>query len=1270
MAIFDIEKDDLLRMSDTQLEELIARLAEAEVSSHGHSPAYVSWSGSINAPDEGIDIHAQVPVDCLNTGFLERPDTILQAKKHSMPKRKITGEMITGKKLSETISEQAVKGGSYIIVSLADDCSPPMKKDRLNAMHSAVQNDPNSGNIHLDFYDRSKLAQWLRQHPTVVFWAKEILGQGYSGWQPYRAWSNPPRGVIDTLIFAPGVTISLPSESSQNLSIEDAIQPIRNLIKSTNKAVRITGLSGVGKTRIVQALFDETIGTDALDRTLAVYADTGAEPNPSATAMLDRLIAENRHAIMILDNCPPELHSTLASKVSATDREIKLITVEYDIRDDKPQTTEVIHIEAVGPEVSEQLLMRRFPGIGQSNARRIAEFADGNARVSLAIAERVEHGESLALLSDTELFSRLFEQTKGADVNLRAQAETLSLVYSFAVSNTENSQNELEVLGSISDCPPNQLFRTVGILLDRDIMQKRGPWRAILPHAIANRLAASALNSYPVDHLRKSFEAPGNERLLMSFAHRLGLLHNHPIAKEIVDIWLQPDGLLDPLLELDDYTARILNYVAPVSPKVLLDRIEAELTANNFEGMELHYNQRRIAITNLLQLLAYEPSTFERCIKLLICLAVQEDPSNNYETARNKVTRFFQPYLSGTHASLEQRIAIMDECLSSDIPEQKSMGFKMLSTALGGPSWSESGIHEFGARPRDFGLHPTYNELVGWRSSFINIAVQMGISGDPSLEAPARLTLAKSFSALWKQETMRDKLIDAAHQLHTHAPWSEGWKAVRSTIFFNHTRRKDKDDYLPLPANLAQLGKELEPYGLIPTIMAYVFSNGRDVRKLDANSNEELLHDKALQLGKNFSASDNQLNELTHKLFSNDYMPYRTSFGKGLAIGAHNLQTYWQQLLDQLTLKSEANKSFEVFAGFIEGVDGIDPVLAQELLDQCALHPALKRVLVGLHPWPKFTEADLDRCMAVLDDPNINYWMYEPVLWKEEYVNLPNDLIFELAQRLLSKPNGDNVILDALSMKLHDKKPDEDTLGLSLRQIGLKAATLRFPKNCRGQSQLIEHHMEQVISNTLRFDGNEAEKQEWLDTIFTVIDQNYGHIHAYEDTITTTAEIMPEAFLNRVFDSNEENRQSRLFCIKQDFGGNSPLTKIDMEALIEWCHTKSDTSIWPSVATGINLWSKDDTHESITILESAIKLLEAAPDPEIILEIFAQRAIRYGDQVSSMQPRVDAIGMLVEHEREDIAKAAKLVSAKLANQIKAEKERERREDEAREQRFE
>jgi hypothetical protein len=1283
VAIFDIEKDDLLRLSDTQLEELIARLAEAEVAAHGHSPAWVSWSGSINAPDEGIDIRVQVPADTLNTGFLERPDTILQAKKHSMPKSAITDEMVTEKELSSTISEQALKGGSYIIVSLDDDCSPPMKKDRLNAMKDAVKDDPNSDNIHLDFYDRSKLILWLRQHPGVTLWTKRKLGQGYSGWQPYGTWSNPPQGADDTLISAPGVTITLPSGKGQNLSIEDSIEPMRDLIRCTTKAVRITGLSGVGKTRIVQALFDHTVGADALDRTVAVYVDTGAEPDPSATAMLDRLIAEDRRAVMILDNCPSELHSLLARKASAAGGDVRLITVEYDIRDDKPQTTEVIHIEAVGPDVAEQLLSRRFPDIGQNNARRIAEFADGNARVSLAIAERVEEGESLAQLSDAQLFNRLFEQRNHPDDDLREQAEILSLVYSFSVSNPGVGKNELEVLGSISGHTQSQLFRSVKKLLGRHVVQKRAHWRAILPHAIANKLAASALDSIPVDQFRATFEVSGRQRLLMSFAHRLGLLHDHPVAKEIVEAWLQPEGLLGRISALDETGARMLDYIGPVAPKALLNRIEAELSVPDFQGMEPRNSPRRTTILNLLQSLAYEPSAFDRCVRLLIRVADHENENNNYDSVRDKITGFFQAYLSGTHASLGQRIAIMNECLSSDVAGRRSLGFRMLSTGLDGPPWTGSGMNEFGARPRDFGSQPNHDELVAWRSAFIDVVVRLGASGDPDLEGPARLTLANEFRGLWHQEAMRNKLVDAARNLHAHHPWGEGWKAVRSTIYFDYTKRKDEDDVELLPDNLAALERELEPEDLVTTVMAYVLSKGDDYYALeddfdhdDANkcrAAEKRLEAKVLQLGEDFAASDHVLNELGPNLFSNDWMPYRAAFGIGLAKGAHDLRISWQQLVDQLEQQPENNKTFAVFRGFIEEADSVDQALAQELLDQCALHSELKCELVGLHPQRGFTETDLDRCMSLLDDPRTSPWMFEPILWRDEYVHLPGDRVLDLAQRLLSQPNGDEVVLKALSMKLHGKEGDIDTLGSDLRLVGLRAAIQRLQRDQSDPGGSMDHSMKRVVSGALRFDGNEAEKLEWLDTIFAVVDEHYGSIHAFGKAIETTVALMPEAFLNRVFEGTEEEQYRRKIFIRHGGSRRSPLVKIDVDVLIEWCRVSSDLCVWAPIAAGISLWAKDGDQRTVTLSESAIRLLEASPEPGAVLEAFADRVAPStwsGSRVAVMQSRADTIGGLLEHESVDIAAAAKSVSAKLEECIEREKVREQREAEESEQKFE
>lgn len=1276
MAIFDIEKDELLRLSDTQLEELIARLAEAEISAQGHSPAYVHWSGSINAPDGGIDVHVKVPVEQMSAGFIERSDTIFQAKKHPMPRATITSEMTTDGALSPTISEQAKKGGSYIIVSLGDDCSPPMKKDRLQAMKYAIQDDPNSSNIHLDFYDRSKLAQWLRQHPSVMLWAKKTLGQGYSGWQPYGAWSNPPQGSEDTLISAPGVTITLPSGKGQKLAIQDAIGPMRELIRSTNKAVRITGLSGVGKTRIVQALFDESVGADALDRTIAVYVDTGENPEPSATAMLERLIAEGRRAIMILDNCPSELHTLLASKVAAKGT-ISLITVEYDIRDDKPQTTEVIQIEAVGPEVAEQLLLRRFPNIGRNNARRIAEFSDGNARVSLAIAERVEEGESLAQLSDTQLFDRLFEQRKGPDDNLREHAEILSLVYSFSVSTAEQGDNELEVLGSNFGYSASQLSRSVNKLSDRHIVQKRAHWRAILPHVIANKLATSALNNLPVAQLRETFEAPGHQRLLMSFAHRLGLLHDHPVAKEIVEIWLQPDGLLGRITELNDISARMLGYIAPVAPEVLLDRIEAILITSDFKGMKPGYKSRRTSIINLLLLLAYEPSAFERCIRLLIHLADFEDESNKNASARNQITKFFQAYLSGTHATLEQRIAIMNECLSSDVSRRIELGFKMLATALE-DRCTGFGMNAFGARPRDYGLHPSHDELVEWRSAFIDKALQLGTSGYPALEVPARQIMANTFRGMWRQVAMREKLSDAARKLHAHKPWGEGWKAIQSVIYFDYTKRKNTDNFALLPDNLAALEKDLEPHDLIPAILTYVLSNRQDYWALanfahdNINKYDEarkLLEAKALQLGEEFAISGHKLDELGPSLFSNDWMPNIYTFGRGLAKGTHDLLAGWRQLVEQLEPLPRGRMDIAVFGGFIKEVDSIDSALTHELLEQCVQHPKLKQALVNLHPYGKFTETDLERCMVILDDPDIHPSMYEPILWRDEYAHLPKASIIELAQRLLSKSNGDDVVLEALSMRLHDKDVDVDSLGPIFRQIGLRAAILSLSKNHDDYSGGRDYRMERVISAALRFNGNEAVKQEWLDTIFTVVDDNYGYIYSCENTIASTAALMPTAFLNRVFEGTEEQQHLRQFFILHSGLDQSILAKIDVDVLIEWCRARNDSKVWAILAAGISPWEQDGNQGAVIMSESALRLLEASPEPEAVLEAFAER-VTSGSRANAMQPGTDAIRKLVEHERSDIAAAAKTLSANLIQLIERQKEREQREDMEREQRFE
>ena len=458
--VIDISGQQLKQLNGEDLRELVALLCEAEMARAGAPVSAVLWSGPHTAPDGGLDIDCRVESGPFRGDFVPRARSGFQVKKSSMPAGEIAKEMSPRGELRPIFTELAKSDGCYIIVSLDDDPTENGKPlaARRHAMHEQVASLQNLGDLRTEFYGRHQLAQWLRQHPGVQLWARERLGISLRGWKPFGRWTRTPPGDDDRLICDSGVSVVLPGKEAEKLGIKDGIEGIRQLARSSGKAVRIVGLSGVGKTRIVQALFEDTVGTNPLERSLAVYADLGEEPDPSARVMLERLRAEGHSGIVVLDNCPPDTHNSLAGFVAGLP-DLKLITVEYDIRDDRTERTAVVRIDAEGPEIAEALVRRRYPDRGQIDARRIAEFSGGNARVALALAAAVDDAESLSDFSDDELFGRLFHQRDGLNRPLLVAAELLSLVYSFSVSSDQEGVDELAVLASLVGQDRRALYR-------------------------------------------------------------------------------------------------------------------------------------------------------------------------------------------------------------------------------------------------------------------------------------------------------------------------------------------------------------------------------------------------------------------------------------------------------------------------------------------------------------------------------------------------------------------------------------------------------------------------------------------------------------------------------------------------------------------------------------------------------------------------------------------------------------------------------------------
>ena len=1235
------------------------------------------WSGSINSPDGGVDVRVDAGIPEAISDFIKRANTIFQVKTHKMPAGAIANEMRPEGKLQPAIAQQVRIDGAYIIVSLSDDCSEKMKMSRLDAMQLALGGVPNADRIHLDFYDRSRLLQWLRQHPSVAIWVREILGQPLSGWRPFGRWTNPPAGDNDSLILETGVSI-IPTTDRRykKLGIESGIASMRNLVLSTRKAVRIVGLSGIGKTRIAQALFDETVGEQPLDRTSAIYVDMGADPVPSAIAMLERLHAENRTAFLVVDNCPSDLHGKLASRVSSVNSNVHLITVEYDIRDDTPQTTKVVRIEADGPQIAKMLLLRRYQGIGSGNAHRIAEFACGNARVALAVAERVQEGESLAHLSDADLFDRLFFQRKAQDVRLRQHARLMALVYSFSVKSPEAGADELAVLGSIQNIPRDQLFGSAAELLDRQVAQQRSHWRAILPHAVANRLAAEALNHIPPETLRYTFEASGRERLLTSFAHRLGLMHDHPSAQCIARSWLSEGGLLSSISNLDVTRLKMLYFVAPVAPDAVLDRIEAEINSADFAGMQ--------STLSLLTSLAYERDAFCRCVSLLLRMADFEDESNNQNSARGTIVSFFQAYMSGTHASLDQRAAVLRDALNSSDDRRRSLGLKMLAAALGdGLHWCAYRMNHFGARPRDFGFEPNRGELVEWYCRFIDIAVEYGLREDGELARQARQALAEAFRGLWRLPGTREMLFAAALKLNSQRALTEFWKPVRKTIFFDCTGMNPGQNGENIPPELKQLSELLEPSNLMARIDIYVFGHDNGHWFLDEEFNNDepskyeestiRLEQMAWKLGMEFASSGKSIATLGTQLFSNGHMPYRRAFGRGLEAGALDKQAMWDRIVGALDQTETDNSNFSFLKGFIEQLDCENRSHAQRILDQSLENPRLSRELVYLHPVKTFDEGDLDRCIRALEVPDVKVQMYGDLLWMPPYAHLPAEKLRDLATRVLARPAGEEVILDALAMKLHGKNPDDDVLGSEFRRLGLIAAKNRLLNTLENPDDSADHYMNPVLRASFRFGGNQREITAWFDALFDAVDRRHGYLVAFNDSAHLSAKLMPCEFLDRVFIDDDEKRQKRFWFVECGAFRTPVLSGINVDTLITWCKARNDPDAWRVVASGLQIWISDGEDKTVRLGDAAIRFLEASPVPEDILKTIASKVsprLWSGSRADIMERRTVSLMNLFRHADARISSYAREIVEEAMKWISNVRQREHREDELQEQRFE
>lgn len=1266
---FEITPEEIALLADDALRDLVGMLCETEYRRLSQDTSCIRWGGHQDAADGGFDVVIRGGKGLPSPLYLARANVGFQVKKPSMPPSKIKPEMTKDGALKPAIEELAKQGGTYIIVSSGDDCSDAALKKRIQAMKGVVSSSKHSGGLALDFIDRSRLATWVRDHPYMVLWVKNRVGKTHKGWQPFGAWARIPPGGKDTYLEDDQLRVfQSGSYQSDGQSAIEAINQLRAQIGLPGSSTRIAGLSGVGKTRFVQALFEAEVGEQPIDADRVFYADVANSPEPDPVSLITQMVQLQVRTIFVLDNCPPELHRQATEAANAADSTVSVITVEYDVREDIPAETNVLRLEPASNELIEKMVRMHHPHISAVDAQTIAAFSDGNARVADALASTVNIGETLSGLKDEELFKRLFDQRQGSDNELQASAELLSLVYSFDGEDI-TSGSELDILATIAQNTPRKLYTDSATLADRFLVQSRSKWRAILPHALANRLAASGLKKYPRQVVQDAFVYSGNERLIRSFSRRLGYLHDSPQAQSIVRDWLKPNGWIGGTIpSLNDFGLSVLKNIAPVLPDVTLSAIEAALACSNAHDLTMPTSRVADTLVGLVRSIAYDPALFERACDVLMQFALHEEDAGG---VTGSLSELFRVTLSGTVSSPENRCAYLQKLLRDQNPRIQKKALALVSASLEATHFSSSHSFNFGARPRGFGYRPrTQSDVSAWFKQYLEVVCDTAINNQ-NLKQEARTVIASSLRGLWWRAGIYDEIETAILRLNADEPWGEGWIAIRQIMKFDGSREKDPSGW----QRLTELETAMRPQSLLEKSRTYAMGDANyDLELLDEDDEDYSIpgYQRADQITRDLGAlaagDMDTLEQLIPELVSSNGRRIGL-FGQGLASGASDLGVLWDKLANAARAEPAETRNPSILMGFLEGYAKQAPSSVDVILDGIIEDPDFAQYFVKFQIAVGIDTKALPRLIRSLATKIAPINDYFLIGWGRAHDGFSDAELIQFFDQLEKEENGIEVVGDILKMRLFELDVGGATQELTQYiQRFLEIVPLR---RSRRSEALHDHDLKTIVQHALQGDDADQVAQKLCDKLLESDRAGEMYLWQFPATLSVVAEKLPEVFLDSFFDS-EERRNRPIF---NDWFENreNPMEHIPLDDLVSWCQ-KDPLTRSPRIAREMVFFRGTKDAESLEWKTDLFNsLLDVSPNINDFLEAVSD-TLRpnswNGDRSDVLQTRHDLVATLWSHPSKSVQDWVPRTLARLEIEIQYDQEREKKWRAERDERFE
>lgn len=986
---FAVDTAMIARLAPEQLETLLEKLLEAEASVRRIPLATIRRGGQLTAPDQGVDAALSWTRSPRPGGWLPRRTIYFQCKAQALSAPDLRREVRPGGVVRPIFAELAHKKGAYVVLTTGDLGAQAIK-DRIAALRDSLVDVPGADAIALDILPADRIARWANQHLGVAMWLLEQSGRALAGWRRWGGWS--PQSEQPYLLDE----IARADLGGNSVSVADALAAIRSEL-SSHGVVRLIGISGMGKTRLAEAVFDlGAPGGAALPPALAAYADAGLDTARSPALVAEQLVNARVEAVLVIDNLDGRRHAELTDIVRRQGSRVALLSIDYDV-EEQPEDSLLVRLKPNSAALLDALLQQRHPEFSPQARARIADFSDGNARVALAVARG---GGDPARLNDRELLDRLFQTGRTEDKDVRPAAEAAALVTAFHVEDTFRHRAEHRVLAELAGMSPDHFWRQVRTMLDWGIAQQRGPQRAVKPDPIANRLAARLIARTRPEMLIAAFQ-DGPERLFKSFAKRLGPLGGVPEAKALAERLLAPGGWLADPGPSGSEQREAFQAVARAAPEAALRVLEAELGGPDAHARTASKQDRQeLGLT--LAGIAWDERLFSRAMRLLAQLALAEGEDAHQRPTRDLLFRRFQPFASDTSASEAVRYALIDEWLDSDDPRAQRLAVAVLGHMLGAPKLAAETTRAVETEAK------TWGDVVAWMDRAAGKLIALA-GGKGPVAAHARTQVATRLR-LNGRDLLLLPPLRAAEAIAGSDYWDDGWQASTQAL-----RRATMGAAGPdLVRRLTVLEDRLRPRTADALFAAFVL--GKPWRHSSRRQASRMTYRLAFRLGRCLARQGCDLTGYMQAAVG-DGGPNVLHFGKGLSIVASDREGLWLTAVEAYRRSNTATRSTSLLEGILLGADA--SAWAEARLEEAGADPDLAPAIVSLHLAGRIDAAAIDRLERALKSGVVKPYAFRLLAYGGSSEAVDAGDLARLLAALVSQPDGLAPALDILRMRFH-----------------------------------------------------------------------------------------------------------------------------------------------------------------------------------------------------------------------------------------------------------